>query len=257
MGVRGLLSTCLRNRDQCADIVDLVEEARKNSGIELLCDFYSFEHLVVGNFWKSLTQVAHNDFLPILGGEYKILDHYVNKLVNDLKALDIHLVMIIDASKGSSKRGTEAKIDTWNHRHYQDMEKLQQLLDVCNGQRQIRELPSDVKVRPVLLEVQFRQTLNECGCEIIQCVWGEADFVIAKALQEREKAFAILSNDSDFCIFRHCRFIPNELFDLKGDLRLGGDQPYTEKPIRLECGIISSAKMATFLGVSSQESIEY
>ena len=50
MGIRGLLSHCLEHRQQCSNVVDLVEIAQQKGGIELLVDFYSFEHLLV-SFW--------------------------------------------------------------------------------------------------------------------------------------------------------------------------------------------------------------
>ena len=55
MGIRGLLSYCLEHRQECVETVDLVEVAQQRQGIELLVDFYSFEHLLVRKFWKSLS----------------------------------------------------------------------------------------------------------------------------------------------------------------------------------------------------------
>ncbi len=91
MGIRGLLSYVLERREEVADTCDLVsvlsflfhtlafpclqvcliswvgfvhseiffafqvEEARCRGGIELLVDFYCFEHLLLNKFWKSLS----------------------------------------------------------------------------------------------------------------------------------------------------------------------------------------------------------
>ena len=86
-----------------------------------------------------------------------------------------------------------------------------------------------------------------CSCEVVQCCAGEADFVIARNMR-RPKAYAVISNDSDFCVFKDCRFILNELFDLENDLQLGTPQ-IPEKPVRLRCSIISSQKVIESLGV--------
>ena len=81
----------------------------------------------------------------------------------------------------------------------------------------------------------------------MQCYTGEADLVIAKNMG-RPKAFAVLSNDSDFCVFKDCRFVPNDLFDLENDLQLGAPH-LPEKPLRLRCAVISSEKVVQSLGV--------
>jgi hypothetical protein len=67
-------------------------------------------------------------------------------------------------------------------------------------------------------------------------------YIIAKALHDRPHAYAILSNDTDFCIFKDSRFIPSELFDTCHDRKLGyrGDLP--EKPSRLMTVVITPSK---------------
>ena len=239
----GLLSHCLGHRDECVEYVDLVSVASQQNGIELLCDYYSLQQLLVQRFWKSLSQVSENPYLCLLGGEYSSLHDYVTKLVQDLKAVGISLVMFVDGSKGSSVEGTRQKMETWKSRHLRDLDKLYECLAVCNGQRRIEETNELEKVRPLLLEVQMFETLNSSGCEVVHCASGEADFVIARNLVNRPKAYAVLSNDSDFCIFKDSLFIPNELFDIDNDLRLGMNQILPEKPAKLKVGIISSDKV--------------
>jgi hypothetical protein len=226
-----------------------VEAARDKAGIEILVDYYSFQQFLLNNFWKSISAVCNNPYLRLLGGEYRSLDDYVTKLIKDLQSLDIHLVMFVDGSKGSSRVGTGQKIETWKYRHLRDMDKLREIVAVVNKRKRIEELPFDTNIRPVLLEVQIFETLKECKCEVVQCPSGEADFVIARNLQSRPKAFAILSNDSDFCVFSCCKFIPNELFDLQCDLQLGGSQLLPEKPVRLMIGMIRTAKVVQMLEV--------
>ena len=130
------------------------------------------------------------------------------------------------------------------------MGKLRELLDVCEGRKGIENVSKDTNVRPVLLEVQVFETLKKCNCEVVSLSSGEADFVIARGLLNRPRAYAVLSNDTDFCIFRASMFIPNDLFDLENDLQLNGDQRLPDKPLRLMAGVISSMRVAKMLGVS-------
>lgn len=251
MGVFGLMSHCLERKEECMEFVDLVQVAKDKNGIQLLVDFYSFEHLIVQNFWKSLSSCSGNTHLRLLGGEYGALDVFVSKLIKDLQSVGIELVMFIDGAKGSSKSGTEQKLETWKNRHYRDMNKLYELLDVLNDRKDMETVDDNISVRPVCLEMQIRQTLKECKCQVVQLASGEADYVLARNLQLRAKAYAVLSNDSDFCIFEDCRFIPNEMFDTRKDLQLGCPvQWLPEKPNRLECGVISAKKVVQMLGVS-------
>ena len=249
MGIFGLLSYVTANKDQCADVVDLVDIARQRHGIELLCDFFSFLHLVANSFWRSLNAVTRNPWLRIVGAEYKSLNAYIAKLITDLKALDIHLVLIVDGNKGSSPIGTAQKMETWKSRHIQDLDNMKMYLDLCSGRCRMEDMPRECRLRSVLLEVQIFETLHDHGCEVIQLVSGEADMVLVRELQLRPKAFAIISNDSDFCIFENSRFIPHRLFDMNYDLRLGSNQLVPCKPSRLTVGVITAEKVQRFLEV--------
>ena len=244
-----MLSYLLEHREQCVEYVDLIGVAQQQGGIEILCDFYSFEHLLLRKFWKSLEGVSGNQFIRILGGEYRNLDAYIQKLVTDLQSLGIKLVMFVDGGKGTSKIVTEQKLDTWKVRHEKDVEKLTDLMQVYNGTKRIDELPDTTSVRPVLLEVQIFASLKQSNCEIVQLPAGEADYAIARNLNLRSKAYAVMSNDSDFCIFKHCQLIPNELFDLHNDLKLAGPQALPEKPVKFMCGIISSERVVNLCQV--------
>ncbi|CAH1774513.1 unnamed protein product [Owenia fusiformis] len=253
MGIRGLLSFILEARDQCVNYQDLVNIARERNGIEILVDYYSFQQYLVERFWQGMEKHCTNEFLKLYGGEYKSLDRFVTKLVTDLKSLDIHLVMYVDGAKGSSRSATEQKFETWKSRHRNDIERMHYLIDVCNGRRQIQDLPDRTNIRPVCQEIQMYDTLKQCGVEIVQCTYGEADFVIARALQVRPKAYVVLSNDTDFALMRDCMFIPYELFDVHGDLTLG-EGAYTEKPIRLEVGVVSTTSVGPALRLGTDHS---
>jgi len=214
-----------------------------------MVDYYSFQQHIVSKFWQSLSRLRTNDYLRILGGEYASLHKYVTKLINDLKSLDIFLVFFIDGGKGSSIAGLRQKIDTWILRHGEDMKKLSQNLDVLWGKTNISFLPGDVNIRPVVLEDQFMAALRSCGCEIHQIPAGEADLLIIRALHERQKAFAILSNDSDFGVFKDSCFIPQALFDLDNDLQLGEPREEPEKPSRLKVKVITTNGVMQMLRV--------
>ena len=250
MGIQGLLSYCLENRAECAIYENLLEVSARNGGIEILVDFYSFEHHLLSNFLKSLSSCSKNPYLRLLGGEYGAFHSYVSKLVSDLKAANIQLVLFMDGAKGSSKIVTEQKFDTWKYRHAQDLSTVRELIDVARGCKPMSDLPESHWVRPVLLEIQFIETLKECGCEVVTISCGEADYVLARNLKKRPKAYAILSNDSDFCIFEDCKFIPIELLDVNKDLSLGSAEHWLpETPTRLMCGVLSSYSIANHFEV--------
>jgi hypothetical protein len=77
-----------------------------------------------------------------------------------------------------------------------------------------------MSIRAVLFEIQVCHTFSQLGCEIHHAIAGEADYIIAKALHDRPHAYAILSNDTDFFIFKDRRFIPLELFDTYHNMKL-------------------------------------
>ncbi|KAH3779765.1 uncharacterized protein LOC127841801 [Dreissena polymorpha] len=247
MGVQGLLSTCLENAEQSTESYDLILEAQRRGGLELIVDFYSFQQEIVLKFWKGLSQLRNNPYLRILGGEYATLDAYISKLITDLRSLGIELVFYIDGGKGSSTEGTMQKMDTWVSRHEQDLKRVSDILEVLRGTRSIDDLPWDNNVRPVVLEDQVMSSLKKCECEIHQSAAGEADMLVIRALKERPKAFAILSNDSDFCVFRDSRLIPNKFFDMGNNLRLGCPQELPEKPSQLLVKVITTEKVMSML----------
>ncbi|WAR13841.1 hypothetical protein MAR_003946, partial [Mya arenaria] len=248
MGVRGLLSTCLRNSNACSDTFDLVKEARQQNGIELIVDYSSFKHHILLKFWIGLSKLRRNDYLYILGGEYASLHNYVTKLVNDLKSRGIHLVFYIDGEKGSSIEGSEQKLDTWKKRHMEDTERLSLIFNVLQQKTDISKLPWETQINPVLLDDQFMASLRLCDCEIHQSPAGEADLPIIRALRDRPKAFAILSNDADFCVFKESRLIPDKLFDIENDLKLREPRELPEQPRKLIVKVISTENVMAMLG---------
>lgn len=249
MGIRGLLTAIVERKEQCSETVDLVQVAAERGGIEILVDFYSFEHMLVRSLWNTLAAFKQNEFLRILGAEYETMDAYVGKIAADLKSLGISLVFYIDGNKGASSAETKQKMETWKYRFRSDCQRKREIMAVCAGQGQVADLSEEAIIRSVCLEIQIIKTLRNAGCEVIQMPLGEADSLIAKQMREREKAFAVLSNDSDFCVFKDCCFIPNILFDLGSDLGLGQPLALPQKPEQLLCGIVSSKGVQKMLQV--------
>ena len=101
MGVRGLWTHCLENRAKCVEVVNLVDIARDRGGIEILVDFYCFEHYLIGKLNTTLNKVFRNPLLLVQGGEYKMIDEFIRKLFLDLKAVGITLVTVKDGAKGN------------------------------------------------------------------------------------------------------------------------------------------------------------
>lgn len=240
MGIRGLLTAIVERKETCSNTVDLIEVAKEKGGIEILVDFYSFQHMFVRALWNSLSNFKMNDCLKILGAEYETMDAFVGKIIRDLKESGISLVFYIDGNKGASTVETKQKIDTWKYRFRAECMRKREIMAACAGQGNISELPDESIVRGVCLEIQMVQTIRDAGCEIIQMAAGEADSLIARQMKEREKAYAVLSNDSDFAVFKDCCFIPNILFDLGADLGLGQPLGLPKKPHQLICGVVSA-----------------
>lgn len=253
MGIKGLLSVILEQKAECTETVELLHFAKQRRGIEILVDFYSFEQFIAQNLWKSLGAFKNNKYLGILGAEYAAVDTYVSKMVSDLKSLGIELVFYIDAGKGSSYSETDLKFDTWKNRYYSELRKKQEILQVCAGQMRVTDLDEDTAIQGVLLEIEFVHAIRRVGCEIIQIPVGEAAYWIADQLLKRRKAYAVLSDDSDFCIFKNCRFIPNDLFDI-GD-NLGLTKPFflPRKPKQLMCGIITPSSVQQLFKFPKEE----
>lgn len=249
MGISGLMSKCLDNKDKCADLVDLVQVAQERDGIEILVDLYCMQYFLLSQFYKSQMAVLKNPFLKILGGEYNALDQYITKFIKDLQSLKINLVFFIDGCRGSSRTVLEQKRKM--ERHESGVKNVHAILDVCSGLKRTEQL--ECKSFPNLCQVcrtiQFTETLRRWNFEIVSLSCGEADRVLVSSLLERPRAYAIWSSDADFCIFKGSCFIPKELFDTTNELGLAKSQPLPNTPRSLICGVISSSKVSSMLQV--------
>lgn len=245
MGVRGLITTIRKRQEECVDffdLVDLVEVARQKGGIEILVDYYAFQSFIIQKIWNGLSKDRNNEFLRLCGGEYGTIEEYITKFVQDLKSLDITLVFFVNGGQDTCTKTTRQNLDTWNEKLNKYVKKLDKIMAVCRDVTSIQALSETDDIKPVLVEIQVRHTISQLGCEIHHAI-GDADYIIAKALHDRPHAYAILSNDTDFCIFKDSRFIPLELFDTCHDRKLGyrGDLP--EKPSRLMTVVITTSKV--------------
>lgn len=256
MGISGLMSYCMRSKDAWCQYVDIFQVSKDRGGIEILVDYYAFQHFIMDKFWDGLIKCSGNNILQYLGGEYGALDLFLSKLVKDLKSHGIQLVVFVDGAKGSSVVGTQQKMETWKSRHFTDLHKLSLVIKNLQGKQGCDKLREDeLNIRPVLLEIQIFSTLKALNVEMVFRS-GEADFVLASHLQSRPKAFAILTNDSDFCLFENCCFIPVSQFDIDNNLKLGTSENWlSEDPAQIRCGLMLSRDIVNFLGLSNVQQL--
>lgn len=251
MGVHGLMTYLLENQQECSEIIDLIQIAKERDFIEILTDFYSFQHFALRQFWAGLCKLQQNKYLPILGGEYESQNKFFTDLICDLQKARIHLVFFVDGAKGSSKEQASQKMTTWRYRQQQDVERVEHFMNICKGQMNDDPFRNTQLLLPVLSETDMLCTLKKSGCEVMFCPSGEADSEIAQAFAKRPHAFCVLSNDTDFCIFPDCKVILEHLFDISGYLGLDlPNRDERQKPEKLTCALFSSKKLMQNLGVS-------
>lgn len=130
MGVPQLMTQCLERQHACSSVYNLVDIARQRNGIELLVDFYCFEHHIMECIWQALYKVSGNVFLRLLGGEYAFVNEYFTRLINALRDLQIQLVFFIDGAKGASQTSIEHRMGVWQKRHYKGLQDAEKLLQV-------------------------------------------------------------------------------------------------------------------------------
>ncbi|CAG5118464.1 unnamed protein product, partial [Candidula unifasciata] len=256
MGVHRLWSYIKKHRHALITYFDLVEVAEGYpGGLKLLVDFYSWEHFILAKFWDSLSQSAQNKNIIFAGGEYSMIDAFIKEFILRLRAVNIELVFFLDGAKGSAYTSSKQKLRTWQSRYSDDQKRLKNTADFLRGKLPLERVDTEHLTRPCLQEVQNVLTLQECGCVIHLQVSGEADHIIAKHLRDDAAAFAVLSNDTDFCIFEHCVLMPLDFFDMNNDLGLGLMSLNVKTPEHLKCGIIRTERVMSLLGLPDHESL--
>lgn len=143
-------------------------------------------------------------------GSYKQLYDIILNWVQSFHMHDMNIEVWFDVS---TKKVKENKSKELKRRSYQKEEAIQQLLNSWNDG--VDDYPDDL-ILP-LSSLQIITALRECEIPI-RCTYGEADTTMAKRVAQG-KAYAILSNDSDFVTFPKCRWVRLKTFKAPyGDL---------------------------------------
>ncbi|BFZ23877.1 hypothetical protein BsWGS_26917 [Bradybaena similaris] len=256
MGVYQLWTYIKKHKQEVVTYVDLVKLAKGHpGGLKLIVDFYSWENFIVKNFWASLTQSTQNRNIIFAGGEYGTIDAFIKDFISRLRAVNIELVFFLDGAKGSSYISSKHKFRTWRYQFFQDQQVIKKTAAFLRGKLPFEQVDMQHLIWPCLQEVQIVLTLQECGCVIHLQVSGEADNAIAKHLRDDPTAFAVLSNDTDFCIFENCVLLPFKFFDVNNELGLGLKSLSVLKPDHLKCGIIHTERVMKVLGLPDHKSL--
>lgn len=239
MGVFGLTTYYTNNKELVSEKYDLVEEASKDwEALEIVVDYISF---IIELTIKSveLEQDGYTSrSLASSCGNYDIFKTLVSNIITKLRKCGIELVFFNDGAYGSDKANFARKFETVKGRYQSNIEVLTHIQDYCRGHAASR----GALVVPPLTSKQMQYIIKELDCKMFHTP-GEADLAIAKYLVENEKAFAVLGNDSDFCVLKGCRFIPDVWFDLNHDLDSEGDLEH------LEVRVITPERVAAALKV--------
>jgi len=213
MGVSKLLSYC-DNCEFTKENVNLITVAKDRDGIEILVDFASFQFKFNAQFWSMMAEQSNNNYLRVIGGEYDSLRTYLKDIIEGLSKVNIKLIFYVEGDRDNSTKDHVYKSRSQGH-----ADLVEDTIKLCKNDKsmeEIREFP-----RPDLQKIQLIEILTKCKCEIVTVVTGEADIIIAKALHEREKAYAVFSVDADFCVFENCSLITKGLFDEHKDENFG------------------------------------
>ena len=239
MGVFGLTTFFKENAPEVSDTFDLVQEASRRGGLELVVDLSSF--LILACVESKHVHFRHEEhpWFHICHAEYDIFRNFVANMIRKLRKSGIELVFFTDGACGSDMKNFERKLETWKERQRNCTAIVTHVKDYCRG----HEASNDQSLTPPLLDLQMCQTLKEAHCKVFHNR-GEADVAIAKYVATTEKAFAVLGNDSDFCVMKDCWFIPEPWFDLKDELHSVEDLQH------LEVRVITPDKVAAALQVS-------
>ncbi|XP_048250170.1 uncharacterized protein LOC124111193 isoform X2 [Haliotis rufescens] len=245
MGVRGLWTYCKENLSSCAKLVDLIRVARQRHGIDILVDLCAFQVFLSSKIFEALANVTDNPYLEILGGEYGAIDAYTSKLISDLRSLGIELIFFVDGCQGSSLEVNVRKTPVWKERYEGCVEVQRNTIRMCAGDIGRDDLTHILGSH--LTTLQFTSTLEACGCRVHN-VPEEADTFIAKTFETMKNAYAVLTNDTDFCIFNGCISIFNDLFDMTNSLKPEPGASVPDKPKELICLVFKSEVIGKSLG---------
>ena len=243
MGIFGLTSFIFKNKELVSEEYDLVAEAAaREGGLEILVDYNSFYSQFTGETVGILRQYWPD--VMLFGGEYDVLRKIVHRLIYKLERVGIHLVFFNDGDRGCDTVVSERKSATWEDRYKQTMTVVEEIEKYCSGHSGAEDVHEYIV--PLLTRLQVAKVIADCGCKMFQS-HGEADVAIAKYFNSNSKAFAILGNDSDFCVMKGCHFISEQWFDLEGDLELNADD---DELHHVFVAVVKPDKVASALKVS-------
>uniref|UniRef100_A0A2C9L3L0 Asteroid domain-containing protein n=1 Tax=Biomphalaria glabrata TaxID=6526 RepID=A0A2C9L3L0_BIOGL len=256
MGVHKLWSYVKQNKAETVAYVDLIELAKSYpEKMNILIDFYCFEHFLTEKFLASLGNVNDIDSLIYAGGEYKLMDRTLRCLILELRRVNIEPIFYLDGAKGSADISTKQKMQTWKNRYLDSQKGLKNVFFYLRGERPLTDVNLSRLTRPCLQEMQNVLTLQDLGCKMFLRVSGEADYMIAKDLMENQNAFCVLSNDTDFTIFPDSVLLPQDMFDLTLQLGQGLSSFEPRVPENLICGIIRTENVMNLLKLPDHRSL--
>lgn len=144
----------------------------------------------------SLTHcVAKKENDTICGGRHQIALNSWKKLLDSLKATGCKLVFFSDLTL------QESKIDTWLSRRNEKFDFYTSLYDLIKADVNVDTITATVQERKGLTTTfPAMETIAETYGEFNRSVKYECDLELAQ-YAKREKALAVISNDTDFMIF--------------------------------------------------------
>ncbi|KAK0061631.1 hypothetical protein Bpfe_009013 [Biomphalaria pfeifferi] len=255
MGVHNLWSYFMQNVTETVAYFDLIELAKSYpEKMNILIDFFSFEHFLVEKFLARLGK-ADIDSLIYAGGEYKLMDRTLRCLILELRRVNIEPIFYLDGAKGSADISTKQKMQRWKNKYVESQKCLQNVFFYLRGERPLTDVNLSRLTRPCLQEMQHVLTLKELNCKVVSRVSGEADYMIAKDLMENQNAFCVLSNDTDFTIFPDSVLLPQDMFDISFQLGQGLSSFEPRVPENLICGIIRTENVMNLLKLPDHRSL--
>ena len=160
--------------------------------------------------------VTKNNKLPsqrLLNGSYKKLEEYVAWWISVWKSVNVNLIFVFDASKKNDDE-TNYKAETWQLRREEKNGAIDQGISFCYDKVLNPQIKDSLPLPPLALDV-FRSTLHKLG-QHVHIAYGEGDPICA-SLVAKKNAYAVISSDTDFCIYSQCRYIPFSSIEMDND----------------------------------------
>lgn len=173
-------------------------------GKPIVCEQLKEQTIAVdANGWIYQYYSCHHSIeQKLTNGNYRQFDMFIQEWCHYFLSNGIQLVFVFDSSKRNNDR--QFKKETWISRHNQKKEIIDSVVSYCyDGILNCKT--QDIPLPPLAM-FQLRATLRRLDIPM-RVAYGEADSLCAKMVYDNE-AYAVMSSDSDFCIFDRCRYIP-------------------------------------------------